>query len=121
MSDVKRFRGNGSGAGMSSAQRVLSHLLTQSQPASRPEIALACDVSRPTVFAAVERLTELGLVTDVGRRVGLPGRSAALCERSRQAGSAVGVDIGGSNIRVSSTGARGRPLAENRQPTSASG
>ena len=106
---------------MSSAQRVLSHLLTQSQPVSRPEIALACDLSRPTVFAAVERLTELGLVTDVGQRVGLPGRSASLYEVADQAGTAVGVDIGGSNIRVSLTDARGRQLAETRQPTSATG
>ena len=88
---------------------------------SRPEIALACDLSRPTVFAAVERLTELGLVTDVGQRVGLPGRSASLYEVSGQAGTAVGVDIGGSNIRVSLTDARGRQLAETRQPTSATG
>ena len=88
---------------------------------SRPEIALACDLSRPTVFAAVERLTELGLVTDVGQRVGLPGRSASLYEVSDQAGTAVGVDIGGSNIRVSLTDARGRQLAETRQPTSATG
>jgi glucokinase len=121
MSDVKRFRANGSGAGRSSAQRVLSHLLTQSQPVSRPEIALACEVSRPTVFAAVERLTQLGLVTDVGQRVGLPGRSASLYEVSDQAGTGVGVDIGGSNIRVSLTDVRGRQLAETRQPTSATG
>jgi glucokinase len=121
MNDVKRFRRDGLGASRSSAQRVLSHLLTQRQPVSRPEIALACEVSRPTVFAAVERLTELGLVADVGQRVGLPGRSASLYEVSDQAGTAVGVDIGGSNIRVSLTDVRGRPLAETRQPTSATG
>jgi glucokinase len=111
MNDVKRFGPEGSGGGMSSAQRVLAHLLTQSEPVSRPEIALACDVSRPTVFAAVERLTELGLVTDVGQRVGLPGRSALLYEVSGQAGTGVGVDIGGSNIRVSLTDVRGLRLA----------
>jgi glucokinase len=121
MNDVKSLRRAGVGAGMSSAQKVMSLLLTQSQPVSRPEIALACDLSRPTVFAAVERLTNLGLVTDVGQRVGLPGRSASLYEVSDQAGIGVGVDIGGSNIRVSLTDVRGRLLAEIRQPTSATG
>ena len=100
---------------------MLSFLLEQSHPVSRPEIALACDLSRPTVFAAIERLTDLDLVTDVGQRVGLPGRSASLYEVSDRAGVGIGVDIGGSNIRVALTDARGQVVAETRVATSASG
>ena len=121
MSDVKRGRQVSSAPTLSSAQKVLSFLLEQGQPVSRPEIALACDLSRPTVFAAIERLSELDLVTDVGQRVGLPGRSASLYEVSDRAGVGIGVDIGGSNIRVALTDARGRVVAETREATSAAG
>ena len=121
MSDVKGSAQISSAPGLTSAQKVLSFLLGQVQPASRPEIALACDLSRPTVFAAIERLTDLGLVTDVGHRVGLPGRSASLYDVAPRTGTGIGVDIGGSNIRVAVTDARGRLLAEAREPTSAAG
>jgi predicted transcriptional regulator len=64
----------------SSAQQVLTFLLGRQEPVTRPQVALACELSRPTVFAAVARLTELGLVAEVGQRSGLPGRSASLYE-----------------------------------------
>ena len=60
-------------------------------------------------------------MTDVGQRVGLPGRSASLYEVSDRAGVGIGVDIGGSNIRVALTDARGHVVAETRVATSAAG
>jgi predicted NBD/HSP70 family sugar kinase len=107
--------------GASSAERVLSFLLTHDATATRPEMADACDLSRPTVLAAVERLEELGLVEAVGQRSGLPGRSAALYEVSRRAGLVGAIDIGGSNLRVALTDVRGRTLAEIREPTTVAG
>lgn len=121
MNDVKGGAQTGSALGLTSAQKVLSFLLGQVQPASRPEIALACDLSRPTVFAAIERLTDLGLVSDVGHRVGLPGRSASLYDVAPRTGTVIGVDIGGSNIRVAVADARGRLMDEAREPTSGTG
>lgn len=108
-------------AGGSSSERVLTFLLAQSAPATRPEMALACDLSRPTVLAAVERLELLGLIEAVGQRSGLPGRSASLYEVSLQAGLVGAIDIGGSNLRVAITDARGRLLAEKREPTAVEG
>jgi glucokinase len=111
---------NGAG-GRSSAQQVLAFLLAQTEPVTRPAVALACELSRPTVFAAMARLVEQGLVAEVGQRSGLPGRSASLFELPPRAALVVGIDIGGSNLRVALADVRGRLLAEHREETSADG
>src|SRR4051812_1358923 len=105
----------------SSAQQVLSFLLEQDEPVTRPQAALACELSRPTVFAAMGRLVELGLVTDVGQRSGLPGRSASLYEVSAEAGLVVGIDIGGSNLRGALADVRGGGGGEGRRGTAGQG
>lgn len=107
--------------GATSAQRVLVHLLAQQAAVTRPEIAKACHLSRPTVLAAVERLEQAGVVAAVGQRSGLPGRSATLYEVSPSAGMVAGLDIGGSNLRVALTDARGVLLAEMQEPTTVVG
>jgi len=69
----------------------------------------------------MERLEALQLVSEVGQRSGTPGRSASLYELRTDAALVLGVDIGGSNVRVALSDARGRLLAEARQATTASG
>lgn len=101
--------------------RVLSHLLDQQSPVTRPMVAAACGLSRPSVFAAVERLVDHGVVREAGQLSGNPGRSATLFEVSPSAGILAAVDIGGSNIRVAVTDVRGRILDERRESTSAGG
>jgi len=101
--------------------RVLSHLLDQQSPVTRPMVAAACGLSRPSVFAAVERLVDHGVVREAGQLSGNPGRSATLFEVSPSAGILAAVDIGGSNIRVAVTDVRGRILDEHRESTSAGG
>lgn len=108
-------------SGASSPQKVLAYLLTQINPATRPEMASACRLSRPTVLAAVERLEDAGLVQAVGQRSGLPGRSATLYEVAPRAGVVAAVDIGGSNLRVALTDPCGRVLVESQDVTSVSG
>ncbi len=105
----------------SSVQRVLAYLLAQEEPATRPMAASACELSRPTVFSAMDRLERLGLVASAGRQSGRPGRSADLFEVPRSAGALVGIDVGGSNIRVAVTDLRGRLLAEDRAATARQG
>jgi predicted NBD/HSP70 family sugar kinase len=105
----------------SSAQRVLSYLLEQQEPVTRPSIAAALALSRPTVFAAVDRLQVAGLVEEVGQLSGKPGRSAMLCQVGLSAGLLAAIDIGGSNVRVAISDARGRLLAEGREPTTVGG
>jgi predicted NBD/HSP70 family sugar kinase len=106
---------------LSSAQKVFTFLLDHLEPVTRPEVALACQLSRPTVFSAMARLEHLQLVQEVGQRSGMLGRSASLYEVRTDAALVAGVDIGGSNLRVALGDARGRVLAETRQATSASG
>lgn len=98
-------------------QDVLSYLLDQDEAVTRPSIAQACALSRPTVFSAIERLEQLALVADVGRVSGKPGRSASLYEVASSAGLLAAIDIGGSNVRVAVTDVRGRLRDERREPT----
>jgi predicted NBD/HSP70 family sugar kinase len=108
-------------ASTTTASRVLEHLLEQTQPTTRPVVARALELSRPTVFAAFERLESLGIVEAVGQNTGSPGRSATLYEIARGAGLVGSVDIGGSNVRVAIADVRGQILATRREPTSPGG
>jgi len=101
----------------SGVQRVLAFLLDQNLPVTRPLIASTCGLSRPTIFTAMARLEEIGLVTEVGQRSGEPGRSATLYEVAPSAGIVLGLDIGGSNLRAAVADIRGQILAEKREPT----
>lgn len=103
--------------GQSSRQRILDFLLEQEQSVTRPDVAAACQLSRPTVFAAVQHLQQLGLVHETGQRSGSPGRSATLFEVAHGAGTVLAIDIGGSNLRVAVADVRGQPLAELREST----
>lgn len=109
---------NGEG---SSARRVLAFLLEQRAPVTRPQVAAACDLSRPTVFTAVQRLEAAGVVEMTGQTSGSPGRSATLYEVGSKVGLLAAVDIGGSNVRVAVTDVRGQVLAERREPTARTG
>ena len=109
------------GSHPSTVQRVLAHLLEQDRPVTRPEIAAALELSRPTVFTAIERLETLNLLEPVGPLNGRPGRSAMLYDVGRIVGLLGAIDIGGSNVRVAVADARGRLLREDRRPTAAGG
>src|SRR5581483_3426068 len=69
-------------------------------PITRPEIATATNLSKPTVSAAVSRLEQGGLVRAAGTRAGQRGRKPVSYVVSPRAGFVVGADIGGSNVRV---------------------
>jgi predicted NBD/HSP70 family sugar kinase/biotin operon repressor len=103
--------------GSSSRERVLEFLLEQEEAVTRPDIAAGCELSRPTVFGAIQHLEQAGLVHETGQRRGSPGRSAALFEMAPGAGTALALDIGGSNLRVAVADVRGRLLAELREGT----
>lgn len=109
------------GAGPSSAEAVLRHVLAGPGPRTRAEMAAACGLSRPTTFAAVERLEALGLVSAVGQRSGVPGRTAALYDLAPELGVVAGIDIGGTNLRVAVGDLRGRLVVEGRRRTRAEG
>jgi predicted NBD/HSP70 family sugar kinase len=90
-------------------------------PITRPEIAAATHLSKPTVSAAVSRLEHGGLVRAAGRRAGQRGRSPVAYVVSSHAGFVVGADIGGSNVRVAAADLFGEPLCDVKAPTAKDG
>src|SRR5947209_5469913 len=86
-------------------------------PITRPEIAAATNLSKPTVSAAVTRLEQEGLVRAAGRRAGQRGRNPVAYVVSSRAGFVVGADIGGSNLRVAAADLFGEPICDLKRPT----
>jgi predicted NBD/HSP70 family sugar kinase len=90
-------------------------------PITRPEIAGATNLSKPTVSAAVSRLEQGGLVRADGRRGGQRGRNPVAYVVSSRAGFVVGGDIGGSNVRVAAADLYGEPICDLKRPTAKEG
>jgi predicted NBD/HSP70 family sugar kinase len=90
-------------------------------PITRPEIAAATDLSKPTVSAAVSRLEQGGLVHAAGRRAGQRGRKPVAYVVSSRAGFVVGADIGGTNVRVATADLFGEPISDLKRPTAKDG
>jgi predicted NBD/HSP70 family sugar kinase len=94
---------------------LLGLLLDQPDAVTRPQLVEWSRLSAPTVGQSMERLVRLGLVAEVGRRSGDLGRSPTLYEISADAGLLVAMDLGGNNVRVALTDARGIVLAEEQE------
>src|SRR6516165_7315490 len=90
-------------------------------PITRPEIATATNLSKPTVSAAVTRLEREGLVRASGRRAGQRGRKPVAYVVSPRAGFVVGGDIGGTNVRVAAADLFGEPICDLKRPTAKEG
>jgi predicted NBD/HSP70 family sugar kinase len=90
-------------------------------PITRPEIAAATNLSKPTVSAAVSRLEQGGLVRAAGRRAGQRGRNPVAYAVSVRAGFVVGADIGGSNVRVAAADLFGEAICDLKRPTAKDG
>ena len=69
-------------------------------PVSRPQLAEATGLSKPTISLALVNLERSGLVRHVGQSSGNSGRAALLYEMRPEAGWVVGVDVGRSWLRV---------------------
>src|SRR5438477_8562352 len=90
-------------------------------PITRPEIAAATSLSKPTVSAAVSRLEQGGLVRAAGMRAGQRGRKPLSYVVSPRAGFVVGADIGGSNVRVAAADLFGEPIRDLKRATAKNG
>ncbi len=90
-------------------------------PITRPEIAAATKLSKPTVSAAVSRLEQGGLVRAAGTREGQRGRKPVSYVVSARAGFVVGADIGGTNVRVAAADLFGEPICDLKWPTAKDG
>src|SRR5436190_9294744 len=98
-------------------QQAVLETIFRKGPITRPEIAAATNLSKPTVSAAVNRLEQGGLVHAVGRRGGQRGRKPVAYVVSSRAGFVVGADIGGSNVRVAAADLFGEPICDLKRPT----
>jgi predicted NBD/HSP70 family sugar kinase len=103
-----------------SEQAVLETIF-RTGPITRPEIAAATNLSKPTVSSAVIRLEQGGLVHAAGRRAGQRGRKPVAYVVSSRAGFVVGGDIGGSNVRVAAADLFGEPICDVKRPTAQEG
>jgi predicted NBD/HSP70 family sugar kinase len=101
-------------------QAVLETIFREG-PITRPEIAAAISVSKPTVSAAVSRLEHAGLVRAAGTRPGQRGRKPVAYVVSKRAGFVLGADIGGTNVRVAAADLFGEPICDLKRPTTKDG
>jgi predicted NBD/HSP70 family sugar kinase len=101
-------------------QAVLEAIFSRG-PITRPQIATATGLSKPTVSAAVSRLEQGGLVRADGTRVGQRGRQPVAYVVSSLAGFVVGADIGGINLRVAAADLFGEPICDRHRPTARDG
>jgi predicted NBD/HSP70 family sugar kinase len=101
-------------------QAVLETIFREG-PITRPEIATAISLSKPTVSAAVSRLEHAGLVRAVGTRPGQRGRKPVAYVVSKRAGFVLGADIGGTNVRVAASDLFGEPICDLKRPTTKDG
>jgi predicted NBD/HSP70 family sugar kinase len=101
-------------------QAVLETIFREG-PITRPEIAAAISLSKPTVSAAVSRLEHAGLVRAAGTRVGQRGRKPVAYVVSKRAGFVLGADIGGTNVRVAAADLFGEPICDLKRPTTKDG
>jgi predicted NBD/HSP70 family sugar kinase len=88
--------------------------------ASRPELAQATGLSKPTVALALTHLERAGLLRQVGQRAGAAGRSALLYEVRPQAGWVLAVDVGRGYVRVAIADLLGTIVARKDRPSRAS-
>jgi len=77
---------------------------------TRPQLAAACALSKPTVSAAMAELEAAGLAERNGTAYGQTGRSAAVYRLGPQAGYVLGVDRGSTQVAYRAVGLDGELL-----------
>jgi predicted NBD/HSP70 family sugar kinase len=90
-------------------------------PVTRPEIATATGLSKPTVGAAVGRLEQAGMISAIGPQHGRRGRSPIAYVVRDSAGFVVGLDLGGTNIRAGAADVFGEMIYDELEPTTKAG
>lgn len=101
----------------------LLRLLRAHAPCSRADLVRLSGLTAPTVSAAIANLQRRGLIRSLGDGVSNGGRPPSLLEFNSLAGSVIGVDIGGSAVRLALADLSGTilhrwnsPLQTNRTP-----
>jgi predicted NBD/HSP70 family sugar kinase len=97
-------------------QRLVLNRLRDHGEATRPQIAGATGLSKPTVGQALLDLEQHGLVRATGRSAPRPGRSAVVYRTAPDAGYIVGVDIGRRVLHVAVANLDGAIVARLEEP-----
>jgi predicted NBD/HSP70 family sugar kinase len=97
-------------------QRLILSRLSEHGEASRPQLAAATGLSKPTVGQALADLEAQGLVRPAGMGPSKPGRAPVVYEIVSDAGHVVGIDIGRQQIRVAVADLAGRIAARIDEP-----
>src|SRR3954452_11749639 len=101
----------------------LLRLLRRDSPVSRADLVRSSGLTAPTVSAGVAKLMRRNLVIELGQGSSNGGRPPGLLEFNTRHGYVVGVDIGGSYVRLALADLNGTvigrwnaPLRTNRSP-----
>lgn len=96
---------------------LLLRLIETEGPISRPALSRLSGLSQPTVFAAVEGLVGTGLIRDQGPGDSTGGRRPTLLQFNAGVGYGIGVDLGGTSLKVGLTDLAGRIIHRLDEPT----
>ncbi|WP_084579310.1 ROK family protein [Kutzneria sp. 744] len=98
--------------GLSASAQDVFVALTARVSATRPQLAVDCGLSKPTVSAAVSELEAIELIERYGAAHGTIGRSAAVYRLGPAAGYALAVDHGSTQVSFRAVALDGRLLGE---------
>jgi predicted NBD/HSP70 family sugar kinase len=102
------------------SEQVVLEAILAAGPITRPEIAHRTKLSKPTVSEAVRSLMQERLIRSAGLRPGSRGRSPVSYVVDDAAGHVIGVDIGGSYVRLGAANLFGELLSKRREPQTSS-
>ncbi|HNU94966.1 MAG TPA: ROK family transcriptional regulator [Bacillota bacterium] len=97
--------------------RTILRLVESAGQVSRAEIARRSGLSQPTVCTAVDGLVSLGLLTVAGEGCSTGGRPPIMLKLNTDSQYAVGVDLGGTNLRVGIADLTGKILFHREGPS----
>jgi predicted NBD/HSP70 family sugar kinase len=103
------------------SEQAVVETIFREGPVTRPQLAQRTGLSKATVGAVVDRLEEAGMIRASGPQHGLRGRSPIAYVVRENAGFVVGVDIGGTNIRVGASDIFGEPILDEQHQTTHEG
>src|SRR6478736_111832 len=92
-------------------ERAVYERIRQQGPVSRPQLAEATGLSKPTISLALADLERGKLVRAVGHRSGAARRAAVLYEIRPEAGYVIAIDVGRAWIRLALANLAGEVLA----------
>jgi predicted NBD/HSP70 family sugar kinase len=101
-------------------ERAVFERIRQLGPVSRPQLAEATGLSKPTISLALADLERWKLVQAVGHRSGNTGRAAVLYVVRPEAGYVIAVDVGRAWIRLALANLAGDVLVRRTEPSQAS-